>query len=291
MPAERVLHPSAIHWTEAGVYVCPDCKTPLARLSCPACRAQFPRTQGVPVLLPNHPRFKGAADIAATYDSIYREQTNVWENRGRTPAFLDYLGSVLAGFPCSRYLEIGCGEGALLARAPQGERCAIDLSAEALKRAGSRTQASLSIALAERLPFPSDYFDLVVSIGVMEHFLDIDEALREIRRVLKRGGHYIVLTHVTLTRWQRARRKIVEYVFPRPRPLRLLRWATARLKRGSGPDVVRQPIQNVYRIREAQARLEDNGLTVRDVVHSGNGPDVPLDPWAVLFIASKGDQP
>lgn len=291
MPADRsVLDPSASREGEPSVYVCPDCKTPLADLFCAGCRVQFSRMDGIPMLLSNHPRFKGAGDIAAAYDSIYRKRSNVWENQGRTPEFLDYLASVLAGFLCARYLEIGCGEGALLARVTKGEKCAIDLSTEALKRARARTQAHLSIALAERLPFPSDYFDLVASIGVMEHFLDTDEAIREIRRVLKPGGHYVVLTHVNLTLWDRARRKLAEYVFPRPKPIRLLRWAKARLQPGSRPGLVKQPIQNVYTIAGGKARLEDNALKVVDAIHTGRGPELPLDPWAVLYIAVKGDQ-
>lgn len=242
------------------------------------------------MLLSNHPRFKGVVDIAAAYDSIYRKQPDVWENQGRTPEFRDYLASVLAGFPCARYLEIGCGEGALLARLTKVEQWAIDLSVEALKRARARTHACLSVALAERLPFQSDYFDLVASIGVMEHFLDMDEAIREIRRVLKPGGHYVVVTNVSLSLWERSRRKIAEYVFPKPKPIQLIRWAKARLKPGPRPDLVKQPIQNVYTIRGAKARLEDNSLKVLDVIHTARGPDLPLDPWAVLYIAAKGDQ-
>lgn len=290
MPDRGVLDPSATGGEAASAWVCPDCKIPLAHLFCAGCHVQFSRMDGLPVLLSNHPRFKGALDIAAAYDSIYRRRTNVWEDQGRTPEFLEYIAAVLARLPCARYLEIGCGEGALLARLSAPEKCAVDLSAEALKRARTRTHAHLSLALAERLPFPSDWFDLVASIGVMEHFVDIDEAIREIRRVLKLGGHYVVLTHVTLSLWERARRKIAEYVFPRPKPIRLVQWAKARLKPGPRPDLVRQPIQNVYTIRGVKARLEDNSLTVVDVIHTGKGPELPLDPWAVLYIAAKGDR-
>lgn len=290
MPADRgVLDSSANSGGEASIYVCPDCKRPLAHLYCGGCRAQFSLMDGIPMLLSNHPRFKSAVDITTAYDSIYREQRNVWENQGRSPEFLDYLASVLAGFPCARYLEIGCGEGALLARLTNDEKWAIDLSTEALKRARTRTQAHLSVALAERLPFPSDYFGLVASIGVMEHYLDMDAAIQEIRRVLKPGGHYVVVTHVTLSPWERSRRKIAEYVFPRPKPIQLIRWAKARLKPGPKPPLVKQPIQNAYTIRGGRARLEDNSLKVLDVIHTARSPELPLDPWAVLYITAKRD--
>jgi SAM-dependent methyltransferase len=272
-------------------YVCPDCKTPLADLACQGCHVEYPRRDGIPILLSNHPRFRGAAQIATAYDSIYRRQPNVWAHEGRTPETIEYLAGLLRRFPHERFLEIGCGEGALLARLTTGQTSAIDLSTEALKRARTRSPARLSVALAERLPFPSNSFDLVFGIGVMEHFLDLDEATREVRRVLKPGGHYVALTHVTLTMADRLRRKIAEYVFPRPRPRQLLQWVRGRWQAGPRPDLVKQPIQNRYTIRGGRACLEANAFTVVEVIHTARRPEYRLDPWAVLYIAKKGHQP
>src|SRR5687767_323779 len=96
-------------------YVCPDCKVPLAHLYCPRCRCEFPCVDGVPRLLSKHPKFERTVAIADTYDSIYTTQSNVWENQGRTPEFIRYFSSLLDQFPAARFLEIGCGEGFLLA--------------------------------------------------------------------------------------------------------------------------------------------------------------------------------
>ena len=38
------------------------------------------------------------------------------------------------------------------------------------------------------LPFPPSSFDMVVSVGVLHHLLDLPRALGEVRRVLKPGG-------------------------------------------------------------------------------------------------------
>jgi SAM-dependent methyltransferase len=195
--------------------------------------------------------------------------------------------------PHARSLEIGCGEGFLLAARNGGEKFAVDLSIEAIRKAKMRADAHYSLALAERLPYSDDYFDLVISVGVMEHFLDTGAALREIRRILRPGGHYVNLLHVELTRREQIGAKTRELLFPRPHPLRLLRWLMRRL--GILPrDLPRddqnfphQPIQNRFTTGGAKTRLEQCGFTVTNVLHTRNTPGLPLLPWVVIYVAEK----
>ena len=271
----------------AAMYVCPDCRTLLVDFACPTCRSTYDVRDGIPILLPSDPRFKAATDIAATYDSIYRGHSDVWQNQGRTPQFLEYFASVLGQLPCTRFLEVGCGEGLLLGRLVKGEKFAIDLSIEALKRARMTASASLSVALAERLPFRSAQFDLIASVGVMEHFLDVDEATSEICRVLRPGGYYVALTHVTQTFWDRVSQKVSDYVFPRPRPLQLAQWLRTRLRPGAKPELVKQPIQNRSTIRGAKACLQRHGFSVAEVLHARRYPRPPLDPWVAVYVAQR----
>lgn len=270
------------------MYVCPDCKRPLERLYCKRCAREYTCVDGIPVLFSHDPKFQSAPAIATAYDSIYHERTNVWENQGKTPAFIDYFSSFLNRFRCNRILEVGCGEGFLLASLNRGEKFAVDLSIQALKMARARVEARFSLALAERLPFPSAYFDLVTSVGVMEHFLDIREATEEIRRVLRPGGRYVALTHVDLTFGERLAQKIREYVFPRPRPIRLAQWLRWRLTPRPEPDFPKQPIQNRNSTRSAKVWFEDNGLEVIDVIHTRKYPTLPLmGPWVVIYVTQK----
>ena len=98
-----------------------------------------------------------------------------------------------------RVLEIGCGTGNLVLlvkrRDPQLEVTGLDPDPKALARAGRKArQAGLALQLdrgfADRLPYPDDRFDRVLS-SLMFHHLDADlrvASLREVRRVLRPGG-------------------------------------------------------------------------------------------------------
>lgn len=51
-------------------------------------------------------------------------------------------------------------------------------------------------ALGGALPFPSESFDTVLSTQVLEHVIDDDSFLGEVRRVLKRGGAAVIAVPV-----------------------------------------------------------------------------------------------
>lgn len=274
------------------MYFCPECKTALEQLYCKTCWAQYRQADGIPILLPRNSAFERVPNIATEYDAIYRKASNVWENQGRTPEFIRYFSTLLSQFRPTRFLEIGCGEGFGLASLTVGEKFAIDLSPEAIHRARTKTRAHFAVALAERLPFPPAYFDLIASVGVMEHFLDINEATREIERVLTPGGYYVALTHVDLTLADRLALGIAKYVFPRPKPLQFVRRLRGRLRPPPeptpAPKFPKQPIQNRYTTRRAKASLQGNGFRVIDVIHTRRYPDLPLiAPWVVIYVARK----
>jgi ubiquinone/menaquinone biosynthesis C-methylase UbiE len=98
-----------------------------------------------------------------------------------------------------KVLDIACGAGygsAMISEAAK-EVIGVDLDKKSIEQARANyKKANLSFisAPAEKIPFPDQYFDMVVSFETIEH-LDNDRIfLSEIKRVLKKGGELIIST-------------------------------------------------------------------------------------------------
>src|SRR6516165_1575028 len=100
----------------------------------------------------------------------------------------------LAGVrPGQRALDVGCGPGALTAelvgRLGAGEVSAVDPSESFAAAARARLPgATVSVAAAERLPFPDRAFDAVLAQLVVHFMADPVAGLREMGRVTRAGG-------------------------------------------------------------------------------------------------------
>jgi ubiquinone/menaquinone biosynthesis C-methylase UbiE len=90
-------------------------------------------------------------------------------------------------------LEAGCGTGLLLAEAKRVGRSAIglDLSHEMLARARDRGLRTVQGSLVA-LPLPDCSIDLVFSMKVLAHVPPIREAIAELARVTRPGGHLLL---------------------------------------------------------------------------------------------------
>jgi 2-polyprenyl-3-methyl-5-hydroxy-6-metoxy-1,4-benzoquinol methylase len=110
------------------------------------------------------------------YDDIYSHHTDVWVDQGRADSFQEYIADLVRALPHGRLLEIGCGEGILLAALPGTRKYGIDPSMHALQRARRRSIGEYAVARCEQLPFPSSAFDVAIAVGVMEHFENVDAA-------------------------------------------------------------------------------------------------------------------
>lgn len=91
-------------------------------------------------------------------------------------------------------LDVGCGENPLLSSLKGIDCVGVDIAMTALKKARTRSKAiRLVQADAENLPFRSKSFDRLVCLGSLEHFRDLNRALREMVRVLTPSGRICIL--------------------------------------------------------------------------------------------------
>jgi SAM-dependent methyltransferase len=101
-----------------------------------------------------------------------------------------------------RVLEIGVGLGADHQRFAEAgaDLFGVDLTERAIDHTSRRMAAfglasQLGVGDAEHLVFPDGFFDRVYSWGVLHHTPATPQALAEVRRVLKPGGHASVMIY------------------------------------------------------------------------------------------------
>jgi len=108
-----------------------------------------------------------------------------------------------------KVLDAGCGEGHLLqmlrAKNPESELHGLDILDSALRQADQRIpSACLRQGDVCCLPYHDDEFNAVFCSDVLEHIHDYPIAIAEIKRVIKPGGHLIVI-NPNETLWTMAR--------------------------------------------------------------------------------------
>ena len=126
----------------------------------------------------------------ALYEYLHEIEDRHWWFRGRRAVIRSLLGRV--DLPQqARILDAGCGTGrnlqeyAALGRAQGVEpsQTAVDFCRE--------QGLDVTCAGLEEMPFEEGAFDLVCASDVLEHIEDEAGALRELRRVVAPGGHFV----------------------------------------------------------------------------------------------------
>jgi len=128
--------------------------------------------------------------IADGYDAIT-------EKVGLDMHFYDRCLAMHSNYQTANVLDIGCGRGFLLQKlrvvAPQAKLSGLDISPKLCEIARANVlTADIAQGDAESLPYADDSFDIVFMTEALEHMLDYDKALSEVRRVLRPNGVFIV---------------------------------------------------------------------------------------------------
>ena len=94
----------------------------------------------------------------------------------------------------ARVLETGCGIGMYTSQIRRRYTDTVDgfdIELERVAEAQDETPHAI-VAAAENLPYPSNWFDTILSTDVLEHVQDDRVAAGEIVRVLKPGGRAVI---------------------------------------------------------------------------------------------------
>lgn len=122
-------------------------------------------------------------------------QAAVWGNYDSNKEFLRRVALVFKRG--SAILEIGCGKGMLLNSLQKlGHNVTgIDVDPGAIEACrASFPGVDAQVGSGDLLAFPAESFDVVLSFDVFEHIRDSDCHLREVKRVLKPDGVYLLQT-------------------------------------------------------------------------------------------------
>jgi methionine biosynthesis protein MetW len=96
----------------------------------------------------------------------------------------------------NKILDIGVGNGDLLLKASKKaftKLYGIDVSNQNIKKTKNNIKANLSVQNIDiKTSFKSNSFDVVTLVAVLEHVFNVNFVLKEVNRILKKGGKIII---------------------------------------------------------------------------------------------------
>ncbi len=140
-----------------------------------------------------------------TYAIMNRVEDSHWWFVGRRAILESFLQQIVLQIrnPKSeiRILDVGCGTGANLEMLAQfGESEGVDISDDALEFCKAKG-LKVHKGLAEKLPFADESFEVVTALDVVEHLDDDVAGLKEMHRVLKKGGNALIFVPAFMWLW------------------------------------------------------------------------------------------
>jgi len=143
-----------------------------------------------------------------TYESIWSQwkpddiKKEIQQHRTQRTTFLDLISECLQNLDRRnvRILEVGCGSSIdthIIAQKIDGKAFGVDISQNAINIAHHVSKhffkkVILDVQDARRLKFEDNFFDLVFSQGLLEHFENPFLVIEEQLRVLKSGGILVI---------------------------------------------------------------------------------------------------
>jgi len=114
-------------------------------------------------------------DISQGYEELHREEQ---EKK------IELIKEHLSVKETDKLLDVGCGTG--ITTIPWScNRYGIDPARKLLEKAHDKDDIEYRLAPAEAIPYEDNFFDVVISVTAIQNFEDIEQGLKEIKRVGK----------------------------------------------------------------------------------------------------------
>jgi ubiquinone/menaquinone biosynthesis C-methylase UbiE len=121
------------------------------------------------------------------------------EMRWRKEKIIEFLDD-FSGEKSIKVLDVGCGIGSIfedvLKRGHDaiGMDISMDMTKTACQMVADQCEGDTRVVLGDTydLPFPDEYFDMVLCVGVLQYLKEESQAISEISRVVKHGGMAII---------------------------------------------------------------------------------------------------
>ncbi len=138
---------------------------------------------------------------ARVTERLWETHANWWQKGftdGADPEYeeqiLPLAVDLLTGF--DRILDIGCGEGQItrLLAEQKSQALGIDITWAQISAASTRSNGEEYVrSSAGALPFPNQVFDAAIACLVFEHIVEMEDAIREVARVLRPRGRFVLM--------------------------------------------------------------------------------------------------
>ena len=125
----------------------------------------------------------------------YAAENGQLSNSHYEPLYTEVFGLTKEDFRGKRVLDIGCGpRGSLEWADMASQRVGLDALADDYKRelGAARHRMEYCASGAEKIPFADGHFDIVTCLNALDHVDDIAASIREIKRVTKPGGLFLL---------------------------------------------------------------------------------------------------
>lgn len=198
----------------------------------------------------------------------YKKMEMVEKNHFWFLAKRKFLGMVLKRYATTKklcILDVGCGTGGIMEFLKKNgfKVFGIDVNDEAVKYCRQK-DLEVTSGLATKMDFLDNIFDIVLALDVLEHVENDSSAVKEIYRVLKKGGILIATVPAhkflwsyhdkALHHWRRYNKKEIGILISEKLNIKLITWIHAYIFL---PILIMRWIKNVYKGGNSESDVKE----------------------------------